>query len=48
MNRLELLWSESFFAGSLAQLIARLTGLPAVVLLLTVGLVIGRAGFNLA
>lgn len=47
MNRLELLWSESFFAGSLAQLIARLTGLPAVVLLLTVGLVIGRAGFNL-
>jgi NhaP-type Na+/H+ or K+/H+ antiporter len=47
LNRLELLWSESFFAGSLAQLIARLTGLPAVVLLLTVGLVIGRAGFNL-
>ena len=47
MNRLELLWSESFFAGSIAQLIARLTGLPAVVLLLTVGLVIGRAGFNL-
>jgi NhaP-type Na+/H+ or K+/H+ antiporter len=47
LNRLELLWSESFFAGSLAQLIARLTGLPAVVLLLAVGLVIGRAGFNL-
>ncbi len=47
MNRVELLWSESFFAGSLAQLIARLTGLPAVVLLLAVGLVIGRAGFNL-
>jgi len=47
LNRLELLWSESFFAGSIAQLIARLTGLPAVVLLLTVGLVIGRAGFNL-
>ena len=47
MNRLELLWSESFFAGSLAQLIAHLTGLPAVVLLLTVGLVIGKAGFNL-
>lgn len=47
MNRLELLWGESFFAGSLAQLIARLTGLPAVVLLLTVGLVIGKAGLNL-
>jgi len=47
LNRVELLWSESFFAGSLAQLIARLTGLPAVVLLLAVGLVIGRAGFNL-
>ena len=46
MNRLELLWGEAFFAGSLAQLVARLTGLPAVVLLLGVGLLIGRAGFN--
>ena len=46
MNRLELLWGEAFFAGSLAQLVARLTGLPAVVLLLGVGLVIGRAGFH--
>ena len=41
MNRLELLWGEAFFAGSIAQLLARLSGLPAVVLLLGVGLLIG-------
>ena len=46
MNLLELLWSEAFFAGSIAQLLARLSGLPAVVLLLATGLLIGRAGFD--
>ena len=47
MNRLELIWGEAFFAGAFAQLLARLTGLPAVVLLLAVGLLIGRAGLDL-
>lgn len=47
MNRLELLWGEAFFAGAAAQLLARLSGLPAVVLLLAVGLLIGRAGLHL-
>jgi len=47
VNRLELLWGEAFFAGSIAQLLARLSGLPAVVLLLGVGLLIGRAGLDL-
>ena len=46
MNLLELLWSEAFFAGSMAQLLARLSGLPAVVLLLATGLLIGHAGFD--
>ena len=44
---LELLWGEAFFAGSMAQLLARLSGLPAVVLLLATGLLIGHAGFDL-
>ena len=47
MNRLELLWGEAFFAGALAQVLARFSGLPAVVLLLGVGLLIGRAGLDL-
>ena len=46
-NGPELLWGTSFFAGSLAQLTARLSGLPAVVLLLAVGLLIGQAGLDL-
>ncbi|WP_254933751.1 cation:proton antiporter [Cyanobium sp. WAJ14-Wanaka] len=46
MKPLELLWGEAFFAGSLAQLLARLSGLPAVVLLLATGLLVGRAGFG--
>lgn len=45
--RPELIWGEAFFAGSLAQLIAAVTGLPSVVLLLALGLVCGRAGLNL-
>jgi NhaP-type Na+/H+ or K+/H+ antiporter len=47
MPRPELIWGEAFFAGSLAQLISRLSGLPGVVLLLAMGLVFGRAGLNL-
>jgi NhaP-type Na+/H+ or K+/H+ antiporter len=43
----QLLWGEAFFAGSLAQLLARLSGLPAVVVLLATGLLIGRAGLDL-
>lgn len=47
MHRLELIWGEAFFAGALAQSLACLSGLPAVVLLLAVGLLIGRAGLDL-
>ena len=46
-ERLQLLWGITLFAGALAQLAALLTGLPAVVLLLSSGLVIGRSGFGL-
>lgn len=46
-DRLALLWGGCFFAGSLAQLTARLTGLPVVVLLLASGLVVGEAGLGL-
>ena len=46
-DRLALLWGASFFAGSLAQLLARLSGLPVVVLLLAVGLIGGDAGLGL-
>jgi NhaP-type Na+/H+ or K+/H+ antiporter len=45
-GRLALIWGVSFFSGSLAQLAARLSGLPAVVLLLATGLLLGRAGFG--
>lgn len=47
MPRPELIWGEAFFAGAVAQLLSRLSGLPGVVLLLAVGLVGGRAGLNL-
>ena len=43
----ELVWGASFFSGSLAQLIAQLSGLPAVVLLLALGLLVGQAGLHL-
>jgi NhaP-type Na+/H+ or K+/H+ antiporter len=46
-ERLQLLWGITVFAGALAQLTAVITGLPAVVLLLSAGLVIGRSGFAL-
>ncbi|MFZ0406806.1 MAG: cation:proton antiporter [Cyanobium sp.] len=44
--RLALIWGVSFCSGSLAQLAARLSGLPAVVLLLVTGLLLGHAGFD--
>ena len=47
MSRPELIWGEAFFAGSLAQLLSRVSGLPGVVLLLALGLLFGRAGLNL-
>jgi NhaP-type Na+/H+ or K+/H+ antiporter len=47
LSRLDLTWSVAFLAGSCAQLLARFFRLPAVVLLLAVGLLIGRAGFDL-
>ena len=46
-ERVGLLWGLAFFSGSLAQLLARLSGMPAVVLLLGLGLLIGRAGLDL-
>ena len=46
-DRLALLWGASFFSGSLAQLLGRLTGLPIVVLLLASGLLAGEAGLGL-
>lgn len=45
-GRLALIWGVSFFAGSLGQLLARLTGLPAVVFLLATGLLLGHAGIG--
>jgi NhaP-type Na+/H+ or K+/H+ antiporter len=46
-ERLGLLWGITVFAGSIARLMAALTGLPGVVLLLLSGLLIGRSGFGL-
>ncbi|MEA5391757.1 sodium:proton antiporter [Cyanobium gracile UHCC 0139] len=46
-ERLGLIWGSAFFAGSLAQATAWLTGQPAVVLLLAIGLLTGHAGFDL-
>ena len=46
-ERLGLLWGVTVFAGALAQALAWLSGLPAVVLLLSAGLVIGRSGLQL-
>jgi NhaP-type Na+/H+ or K+/H+ antiporter len=45
-DRLALIWGAASFAGAGAQTIARFTGLPAVVLLLAVGLLMGHAGFD--
>ena len=45
-GRLALIWGVSFFAGSLGQLLARQSGLPAVVVLLASGLLLGHAGIG--
>jgi NhaP-type Na+/H+ or K+/H+ antiporter len=45
-ERLSLLWGITIASGATAQLLARLTRLPGVVLLLASGLVVGRAGFH--
>jgi NhaP-type Na+/H+ or K+/H+ antiporter len=45
-GRLALIWGVSFFAGSLGQLLARLSGFSAVVLLLATGLLLGHAGLG--
>jgi NhaP-type Na+/H+ or K+/H+ antiporter len=45
--RFGLIWGVAFFAGAMAQLMARLVRLSAVVALLAVGLLIGRAGLDL-
>jgi NhaP-type Na+/H+ or K+/H+ antiporter len=42
----ELSWGFAFFAGALARLVARLSGWPAVVVLLASGLLIGDAGLD--
>jgi NhaP-type Na+/H+ or K+/H+ antiporter len=46
-ERLALIWGSAFFAGSLAQATAWVSGQPAVVLLLGIGLLAGHAGFDL-
>ncbi|NBP99008.1 MAG: sodium:proton antiporter, partial [Synechococcaceae bacterium WB6_3A_227] len=45
-DRLSLLWGITIASGATAQLLARITSLPGVVLLLASGLVVGRAGFH--
>jgi NhaP-type Na+/H+ or K+/H+ antiporter len=45
-DRLALIWGTASFAGAGAQAIARFSGLPAVVLLLAVGLLLGHAGLD--
>ncbi len=45
-ERLGLLWGITVFAGAGARLLAALSGLPAVVLLLLSGLLIGRSGLG--
>lgn len=45
-DRLGLLWGVTIATGASAQLIARLTSLPGVVILLASGLIVGRAGFH--
>ena len=46
-DRLALLWGVAFFGDSLGQWFSRVSGLPAVVWLLAIGLLIGQAGLGL-
>jgi NhaP-type Na+/H+ or K+/H+ antiporter len=45
-DRLELIWGVAFGSGALAQLLARWSGLPSVVVLLAVGLLVGQGGLG--
>ena len=46
-ERLALTWALAVSTGAFAQLLARLTSLPGVVVLLLAGMVMGRQGFGL-
>jgi NhaP-type Na+/H+ or K+/H+ antiporter len=46
-DRLALLWGTAFFSGSAGQWLSRVSGVPAVVVLLGIGLLIGQAGLGL-
>ena len=46
-DRLALVWGIAFFAGAAGQGLSRLSGVPAVVVLLAIGLGIGQAGLGL-
>lgn len=46
VERVGLVWSTAFFAGALAQVLAWRIRLPAVVLLLAMGLALGRSGLG--
>jgi NhaP-type Na+/H+ or K+/H+ antiporter len=46
-DRVALIWGVAFFAGAVGQLLARLVSLPAIVVLLAIGLLIGRPGLHL-
>ena len=46
-DRLALLWSTACLSGAMGQWIGRVSGVPAVVALLAIGLLMGHAGLNL-
>jgi NhaP-type Na+/H+ or K+/H+ antiporter len=46
-DRLALLWGTAFFSGAAGQSLSRISGVPAVVVLLGIGLLIGQAGLGL-
>ncbi|MFI0402924.1 MAG: hypothetical protein ACH34U_08420 [Cyanobium sp.] len=46
-DRLALLWGTAFFSGAAGQWLSRISGVPAVVVLLGVGLLIGQTGLGL-
>jgi NhaP-type Na+/H+ or K+/H+ antiporter len=46
-DRLALLWGTAFFSGAAGQWLSRISGVPAVVVLLGIGLLIGQAGLGL-
>ena len=46
-DRLALLWGTAFFSGAAGQWLSRISGVPAVVVLLGIGLLIGQTGLGL-